>query len=82
MKAFLVSKQTAFRKTHDLTELQDVTMKLDRSFEVLTQPLNRLYIYAVDIRYPGATADAPEAREAVTAMKAIRRFVRARLGLK
>jgi hypothetical protein len=38
--------------------------------------------YAVDFRYPGATATRDDARAAGKAMRTVRAFVRQKLGLK
>jgi HEPN domain-containing protein len=82
VKAFLVRHNIQFRKTHDLIELQRLCLQVDSAFGLITDPLKLLFVYAVDIRYPGMTATKDDAREAVAAMKQIRQFVRARLGLK
>ena len=82
LKAFLVRHKITFRKTHDLTELQRLCLKADETFQLLGDPLKRLYPYAIDIRYPGVQANVSEARQAINDMKVIRKFVRARLGLK
>ncbi len=82
VKAFLVRHNIGFRKTHDLIELQRLCAQVDSTFSLITDPLKLLFVYAVDIRYPGMTATKEDAREAVAAMKQVRTFVRARLGLK
>jgi HEPN domain-containing protein len=82
LKAFLVRHKVEFRKTHDLRELRIECSKIDDAFAVLADTLLTLNFYAVDFRYPGATATEAEAREAVAAMKQVRVFVRKRLGLR
>jgi HEPN domain-containing protein len=82
LKAFLVRHKVEFRKTHDLRELRTECVKIDNAFDLLTDILLTLNFYAVDFRYPGATATEEEAREAVAAMKELRKFVRKRLGLR
>ncbi len=82
LKAFLVMQDIPFRKTHSLRELQNQCLEADPSFELLTNDLLALSHFAIDVRYPGANASTQEAREAVAAMKEVRKFVRARLGLK
>ncbi len=81
LKAFLVRNGTAFKKNHDLTELQRQCSQADAAFEMLTEPLKTLYPYAVDFRYPGSFAIQQDARDAMNAVKTVRKFVRARLGL-
>ena len=82
IKAFLVRHNIKFRKVHDLTELQRQCFEIDQAFELISKPLDVLYPYAVDVRYPGLKVTELDARQAVAAMKEIRKFVRARLGLK
>lgn len=74
--------KVAFRKTHDLRELNSLCLEIDDAFKLIASDLVLLKNYAVPFRYPGATAIEEEAREAVAAMKQVRKFVRARLGLK
>lgn len=82
LKGFLVRHKRTFRKTHDLRDLRRQCMQIDGTFDLLTNQLLTLNNYAVQFRYPGVTATLDEARDAVTAMIEIRRFVRRRLGLK
>jgi HEPN domain-containing protein len=82
LKGFLVRYKVAFRKTHDLRELNSQCLEIDGTFRLITNDLLLLKNYAVPFRYPGATATEAEAREAVAAMKVVRKFVRKRLGLK
>lgn len=82
LKAFLVRHRIEFRKVHDLDELYRLCAPVDESFRLIFDPLMILNPYSVDIRYPGISATAQDAREAVAAMKQVRAFVRARLGLK
>ena len=81
LKAFLVQQRVMFSKTHDLRELRRLVMTTDPTFDLITDLLLRLNPYAVEFRYPGEEATIEEAREAVAAMKAIRRFARSKLGL-
>ncbi|MCX7839977.1 MAG: HEPN domain-containing protein [Anaerolineae bacterium] len=81
LKAFLTRHKIEFRKTHDLTELQRACAQVDPAFRLIIEPLKLLFVYAVDIRYPGISATEQDARDAVAAMKQVRAFVRARLGL-
>ena len=82
LKAFLVRHKIAFPKTHDLIELRRLCLLADPTFDLITDPLKELFPYAIDTRYPGLSLTKEDAKEAVTAMKKIRAFVRARLGLK
>ena len=38
--------------------------------------------YGIDVRYPGFETTVSEAKEAVKAMKAVRKFMRIKLGLR
>ncbi len=82
LKAFLVRHKIEFPKTHDLRSLANQCAQIDGTFAMIEKSLLTLTYYAVDFRYPGENATVEEAREAVDAMKEVRKFVRARLGLK
>jgi HEPN domain-containing protein len=82
LKAILVRHRTAFPKTHDLTQLEDLVAGVDPDVRLVHTHLAVLDPYGIDIRYPGIDATLEDAREAVVAMKAVRKFVRAKLGLK
>ena len=82
IKAFLVRHGLEFRKVHDLTELQRLCVEVDPAFSLITDFIEVVYPYAVRVRYPGFKVTETNARDAVVAMKQIRKFVRARLGLK
>ncbi|MBI4790298.1 MAG: HEPN domain-containing protein [Chloroflexi bacterium] len=82
IKAFLVRNGIQFRKVHDLTELQRLCIEADSTFNMVTDLIEVVYPYAVAVRYPGFKVTETNARDAVAAMKQIRKFVRARLGLK
>jgi HEPN domain-containing protein len=77
IKAFWVRHKIEFRRTHDLIELQRLCAQVDPAFRLIIEPLKLLFVYAVDIRYPGVNATEQDARDAVAAMKQVRAFVRA-----
>ncbi len=81
LKAFLSLQSTPFPHTHDLLALQDLCARADPLFALDELLLERINAYAVGIRYPGEEATVEEAHEAVEAMKAVRRFLRNKLGL-
>jgi HEPN domain-containing protein len=81
VKAFLVRHHLRFRKTHDLIRLKILCMEADTAFDLISNALALLFPYAIDARYPGFRATEQDARDAVAAMKQVRKFVRARLGL-
>jgi len=81
LKAFLIKQGIPFRKIHDLLELREECCRIDTSFVLLDEFLHRLNRYAVVFRYPGEEATVEEAKSAVEAMKAVREFIRRKLGL-
>jgi len=82
VKAFLVRHRIGFRTIHDLIRLKILCMEADPTFDLISDSLALLFPFAVDARYPGFKATEQDAREAVAAMKQVRKFVRARLGFK
>jgi hypothetical protein len=56
-------------------------MEADSTFELISDSLALLFPYAVDARYPGFKATEQDAGDAIAAMKQVRQFIRARLGL-
>ncbi|MBI5303813.1 MAG: HEPN domain-containing protein [Chloroflexi bacterium] len=81
LKAFLAKHRTIFRPIHDLEVLLDHITPAHPDFEFTRDLLLLLNDYAVDFRYPGATATQEEARAAIKAMRTVREFVRQKLGL-
>jgi HEPN domain-containing protein len=81
LKAFLIHRRIPFHPIHDLEVLLGSAVPISPDFEALRDLLLLLNDYAVDIRYPGETATKDEARATVKAMRTIRAFVRAKLGL-
>jgi HEPN domain-containing protein len=76
-----VRHKVAFPKIHDLRELRRLAVAVDPNTDLITDLLIRLAPYAVEFRYPGEAATVEEAKDAVRAVKEIRRFVRSRLEL-
>jgi HEPN domain-containing protein len=62
LKAFLVEHQIEFRPKHDLLYLLNLALNVDAAFEFIRMDLEFLNDYAVDVRYPGESADKTEAR--------------------
>lgn len=61
--------------------LKDLCVQSDSLFVLDEDLLERLNAYAIGLRYPGEEVTLEEARQAVAAMKTVRRFVRGKLGL-
>ena len=81
LKAFILYHSRLFPYTHDLLALKDLCAQIDPPFILDEDLLEQLNAYAIGIRYPGEEVTLEEAREAVVAMKTVRRFVRGKLGL-
>ncbi len=69
-----------FPKIHDLIALKKLCVEKEGAFELIHDLLESLEGYDVAVRYPSEAATVEDARQAVAAMKGVRRFVRARLG--
>jgi HEPN domain-containing protein len=82
LKEVLVRHGRDFPKTHDLTELEEIVALVEMDVRLVHDWLRLLNPYGVDVRYPGLQATDAEAKEAVKAMKEVRKFVRAKLGMK
>ena len=81
LKAFLIQHKQTFRYRHDLIELMTRCENFDLDFRLIVDDLRTLNRWSVDIRYPGVSAGIEDAIDAVKAMKRVRKFVRAKLGL-
>ena len=53
IKALLVRHQVEFPKTHDISKLRNLVLKIDRSVSVKLEPADALTPYGVEFRYPG-----------------------------
>ncbi len=80
-KAFLVWRQTPFRRTHDLEYVLDLCAGIEGDFEKLRGATKVLNPCAAQFRYPGRHPDpAPErAREALRLARETLAFVLERL---
>jgi len=56
-------------------------LPVDPSWDALRPQLTALTGYAVTVRYPGATADRADARQAVSLSREVREHARQQLGL-
>jgi HEPN domain-containing protein len=80
LKAFLVARGVPFPRIHDLIALKNLCVVHEGAFELIHDLLDSLSGYDVAVRYPGEVATPEDARDAVRAMRKVRRFVRAVLG--
>ena len=93
LKAVLQEREAAFGKTHDLLTLLDTLGPSNPSFADIREVVDELTDYAVDLRYPGDSADRDRAERAVetarrsrlqgvrTGAREVRRRARLLLGL-
>ena len=82
LKAFLVYKQMRFRKTHDILELLELCIEVDKEFEKLMKlHLEKFKEYATEFKYPAYYEPTEEeAREAIETAEKVREFVLKKLG--
>jgi HEPN domain-containing protein len=81
LKGLLQEHRISFPKTHQLEKLVDL-LPLDVVWAGLRPGLIALNQYAVEFRYPGATADKAELKRALVVCRAARSHARLILGLK
>ncbi|MGD8405802.1 MAG: HEPN domain-containing protein [Anaerolineales bacterium] len=81
LKAVLQENNIPIPKIHFLLELLAMILKFDSSYEFLKADLEVLENYSVRYRYPGISSDLQEAKGAYNAAKAVRAFIRQKLGL-
>jgi HEPN domain-containing protein len=81
LKARLVEADVYFKKIHDLTYLLELVKPLEPLWVAYEQELRLLTDYAVEFRYPGASADLKIAKVAQKICKSFRATARQSLGL-
>jgi HEPN domain-containing protein len=81
LKARLQEADLQFGRTHNLTALLDLLLSIEPAWEILRPHLRALTIFAVEVRYPGESADKAEAREALAFCREVRQYVRLSLEL-
>jgi HEPN domain-containing protein len=82
LKARLVEGDIYFKKIHDLTYLLELVKPLEPLWVAYEQEMRMLTDYAVEFRYPGASADLEVAKTAQGVCKSFRTTARQSLGLK
>jgi HEPN domain-containing protein len=75
-KALLCENSVPFPKTHDLNELSALLPKHFEFPESFGATISRLDRYAVEFRYPGASATQELATEAIEGARALRHWCR------
>jgi hypothetical protein len=81
LKARLQEASIPFPRTHDLEVLLDLLLPIEPGWNTLRPAAQLLTSLAVDVRYPGYTADKARASDAVRACSAVRDVARQSLGL-
>lgn len=81
LKARLVEAGISFPRTHDLEKLLDLALPIEPQWGVLRPIVVAITDYAVEVRYPGHSATAPEATRLLRDAMRIRDLVRLSLGL-
>jgi HEPN domain-containing protein len=81
LKAYLVRYRLNYPRRHDLVQLRNLCANADPDFNLIASAVATLDQFGTDIRYPGVSATPQDARQAFGALKQLRVFVRAKLGL-
>jgi HEPN domain-containing protein len=81
LKARLIEGEISFPKTHDLGALLRLVLPLEPAWASLRDELSALTDLAVEVRYPGASADVKDATQAVATARKVRELARASLGI-
>lgn len=81
LKACLQEADILFGRTHNLSALLDLLLPVAPGLDTWRAHLRALTVFAVEVRYPGESADKAEAREALRLCRTVRRYLRLHLGL-
>jgi len=81
LKALLQQEEIPFSRTHDLTQLLRSLLPIYGDLKALSDDLEWLTTFAVEIRYPGESALEDDAKQAVTIMERSITFIGPRLRL-
>jgi HEPN domain-containing protein len=81
LKAILVENGSPFPKVHDLSALLTLLLPLSPDWGSYRQACDSLTSSAVEVRYPGFSADREDAEAAVQVMELLRGAARKALGL-
>ncbi len=81
IKARLVEEDIYFKKVHDLTYLLGLIIEVEPLWASYERDFRLLTDYAVEFRYPGASADLELAKTALKVCKSFRNTARQSLGI-
>jgi HEPN domain-containing protein len=76
LKSAIIEFGLILSRTHDLEALLSQLLPLKPEWDILQQAARNLSSMAVEIRYPGITADDEDAEEALRSAEAIRIAIR------
>lgn len=82
LKARLCEAEIPFGKTHDLVALLREVVKVEPKWAIFRKDLTYLSHFAVEVRYPGESADKKSAVEAKQLCSFFRKIARSSLGLR
>ena len=82
LKARLVESDIYFKKVHDLAYLLGLVAEIEPLWIAYEQEFRLLTDYAVEFRYPGASAEIEDARDAMKVCKSFRKAARYIFGLR
>ena len=81
LQVFLQENDIDIPRTHKLQELLKLCKEIDVSYEMLLPDLQVIEQFAVNIRYPGMTADKDEAKRVFKATQVVHLFVQQQLNI-
>jgi HEPN domain-containing protein len=81
LKAKLHEAGKRIDKTHNLIDLLNQVLLIERAWTSLHADLGVLNGFSVDYRYPGLSATKPQAQDAVKRCRQVRRVIRQSFGL-
>lgn len=79
LKALLQEADVSFGKTHNLVILLGLLLPTEASWEIARPQLQILNEYAVEVRYPGESADRTTARDALALCRVLRKRAQSQL---
>jgi HEPN domain-containing protein len=79
LKAFLAQNNIEPPEIHDLQRLNNICLKVDKSFDQISEGLDVLNAYAVNFRYPGEGATVRESKKAFQIAAKIRKILKSKL---
>ena len=82
LKAFLVSKNKEFGKTHNISKLIGLCAEIDKEFlKLIEKGVHKLSIYATELRYPDGfyLPSDEETKDAISKAEYVKEFVMRKL---